>query len=543
MIDIRNPKTYCETFLKIRDKKNKLVPLRFKPAQQKLYEIFCEEYAKGKPVRVVILKARQLGFSTVTEGLFFADTATHANAVTLIMAHEETATVNLFNMNKLFYDELPPQLQPMLKNSNAQELVFENPTRDPLEKAGNPGLRSRIRCMTAGGKGAGRSFTLRNVHLSEVAFWSKMRTQLTGILQAVPDDKETCVVIESTPNGYNEFKDFWDDAVSGANGFRPVFFAWYEEPEYRRAVEPGTEWTQEEEEMRELYGLDDEQLAWRRWCIKANCQGDVQIFQQEYPSNPDEAFLFSGTPFFDNTLISAMRQNAPEPIAVGRFEFDEDESGCPQNIEWVDDERGFIKIWAEPEEYVPYVIGGDTAGEGSDKFIGWGIDNRTGEQVCELRHTFSERLYAKQMYCLGQYYNGALLAIETNYSTYPQLMLEDWGYPRLYERQRFDTQAKKYVNAYGFRTDSVTRPLILAGLRTVMDENPDSVKSFETLGEMLTFVYNDNYRPEAAPGEHDDLVMAAAICHFARPQQNYTAYAEPTQRPMKLYERHKVRGI
>lgn len=149
MIDIRNPKTYCENFLKIRDKKNKLVPLKFKPAQQKLYEIFCEEYAKGKPVRVVILKARQLGFSTVTEGLFFADTATHANAVTLIMAHEETATVNLFNMNKLFYDELPPQIRPMLKNSNAQELVFENPTRDAKEKAGNPGLRSRIRCMTA----------------------------------------------------------------------------------------------------------------------------------------------------------------------------------------------------------------------------------------------------------------------------------------------------------------------------------------------------------------------------------------------------------
>ena len=542
MIDIRNPKVYCENFLKIRDKKSNLTQLKFKPAQEKLYEIFREEYAAGRPVRVVILKARQLGLSTLTEGIFFADTATNFNATTLIVAHDEPATTNLFNMNKLFYDELPAPIKPMKKNSNAQELVFENPTRDPQKKAGNPGLRSRIRCVTAGGKGAGRSFTLRNVHLSEVAFWPRMRFLMTGILQAVPDDMETCVVVESTANGYNEFKDFWDDAVSGKNGFRPVFFAWYDDPEYRRPVEPGTEWTPEEEQMRELYGLDDEQLAWRRWCIKVNCQGDIQIFRQEYPSNPDEAFLFSGTPFFDNTVIQALRQTAPKPLRVGRFEFDEEENGCPKNIEWVDDERGFIKLWAEPEKNVPYVIGGDTAGDGSDKFIGWGVDNRTGEQVCELRHTFSERLYAKQMYCLGKYFNGALLAIETNYSTYPQLMLEDWGYPRLYERQRFDTQQKRYVNAYGFRTDSVTRPLILAGLRTVMDEDPGGVKSFETLGEMLTFVYNDNYRPEAAPGEHDDLVMAAAICHFARPQHRYTAYVEPAERPKKLIEKYKVKG-
>ena len=541
MIDLRDPRQYCENFLKIRDKKTKLIPLRFKPAQVKLYEIFREEYAKGKPVRVVILKARQLGFSTLTEGLFFADTATHFNAFTLIVAHEETATSNLFNMNKLFHDELPEPIKPMLKNSNAQELVFENPPRDPAEKARVPGLRSWIRCMTAGGKGAGRSFTLRNVHLSEVAFWPRMRQQLTGILQAVPDDPETCVVIESTANGYNEFKDFWDDAVRGKNGFRPVFFAWFDDPEYRRPVEPGAVWTPEEEELRGRYGLDEEQLSWRRWCIKTNCQGDERIFQQEYPSNPDEAFLFSGTPFFDNTVIQALRQSVPEPMRVGRFEYDEEESGKPVNVRWVDDPRGFIKLWAEPERGVPYVIGGDTAGEGSDKFIGWGLDNRTGEQVCELRHTFSERLYAKQMYCLGMHFNGALLAIETNYSTYPQLMLEDWSYPRMYERQRFDTQQKRYINAYGFRTDSVTRPLILAGLRTVMDEDPGGVKSFETLGEMLTFVYNEGYRPEAAPGEHDDLVMAAAICHFARPQQRYTRTEETKPAKKKFIEQHKVK--
>ena len=260
MIDIRNPKQYCEHFLKIRDKKGNIIPLRLKPAQEMLYQIIKEEHDAGRPVRLIILKGRQLGTSTEVEGLFFADAATRANVFTLIVAHVEDATTNLFNMNKLFYDNLPPEIKPMLKASNAQELVFENPTKDPVEKKRNPGLRSRIRCVTAGSRGVGRSFTLRNVHCSESAFWPNMTENMLGILQAVPDDKDTCVVMESTANGYNEFKTFWDGAVSGENAFRPVFLAWYLDPDYRRPVPPGTEWTETEEQMRADYGLDDEQL-------------------------------------------------------------------------------------------------------------------------------------------------------------------------------------------------------------------------------------------------------------------------------------------
>ena len=171
ILNIRNPRTYCETFLKIIDKQQELVPLHFKPAQTLLYEVIREEHAKGKPVRIVVLKGRQLGCSTMIEGIFFADSATTPNASTLIMAHDDDATKHLFEMNKLFYDNLPEPLRPMRQASNAQELVFANPTKDPREKERNPGLRSRIRCITAGGKGGGRSFTFRNVHGSECAFW------------------------------------------------------------------------------------------------------------------------------------------------------------------------------------------------------------------------------------------------------------------------------------------------------------------------------------------------------------------------------------
>ena len=236
---LKNPRWYIEHFLCIRTKKGKLARLVMKPAQQRLYEVMKREHDAGRPVRIVILKARQLGFSTVTEAVFFHDSATRPLVRTLIAAHREDATANLFKMNKIFYDNLPAALKPMRKNSNAQEIVFENPTKDAAEKERNPGLMSSIRCVTAKGGGIGRSDTLTNVHASEVAFWPQMEETMDALLQAVPDDPDTAVVIESTPNGFNAFKRFWDAAVDGTVAFVPLFFPWFDEPEYRAPVPDG----------------------------------------------------------------------------------------------------------------------------------------------------------------------------------------------------------------------------------------------------------------------------------------------------------------
>ena len=537
MIDIRNPREYCEAFLWILDKKKHLVPLKFNPAQERLYEIIKEEHDAGRPVRLVILKGRQLGTSTQVEGLYFADTVTRENVYTIIIAHEEQATSHLFEMNKVFFDNLPDALKPMRRASNAQELVFENPTKDPVVKKRFPGLRSRIRCVTAGGRGVGRSFTLTNVHGSEVAFWPRLMELLIGLLQAVPNDPDTCVILESTAKGYNEFKDFWDDAVAGKNGFRPVFLPWYWNPEYAMTPPAGVKWTEEEKQLQQAHGLTDAQLWWRRWCIKTNCGGSERLFRQEYPCTPDEAFLLSGRAFFDNLLLAQLRMKAPEPLHVGYFECEAEENGRPVDIRWREDrENGFIRIWKEPEEGHPYVIGGDTAGDGSDSFTGFCIDNSSGVQAAELQHETSERLYAQQIYCLGMYYNEALVAIEVNFSTYPEMTLEDWSYPTLYQRQRFDKNTRDFVNAFGWRTDTKTRPVALANLQTVMDEHPECVMSAWTLGEMLTFA-KDGDKPEALEGEHDDLVMAAAICFKAREQQRYTITEKAEEPHVKLIER------
>lgn len=524
---------YIESCLKIKTKSGTVVPFRLNDAQRKLYAVAKRQQDAGKPVRLIILKARQLGFSTLTEGLIFHACATRKNVNALIVAHREDATANLFRMSKLFYDELPAPVKPMLRASNAQELVFENPSKLRSEREARPGLRSRIRCATAGGRGIGRSDTLQCVHLSEYAFWPDgadgKASTLAGILQAVPSLPGTMVVIESTANGFEDFKERWDAAVAGENDFEPVFFAWFENPDYSMTVVPGTEWTPEERDLKAAYQLTDEQLQWRRWCIANNCGGSLDMFRQEYPASPGEAFLHSGTGVFDNEQIVLRLERLPEPAGRGEF----------TDGEWTESETGAITLYELPEEGVPYVLGGDTAGEGSDYFTAIVIDNVSGRIVAKLRQKYSEPEYVRQIYALGRFYNDALVAIETNFSTYPVMKLQEMEYPNQYSREREDTYTRQMKKSYGFRTDRQSRPRAIANLVEVFSSHPEWFTDRELLEEMLTFCYNEDHRPEALAGKHDDLVMGAAITYAARHQQRMTVLTEPEKPREKLIDQMK----
>ena len=526
-------KDYIENCLKIKTKSGEVVPFRLNDAQRKLYAVAKRQQDAGKPVRLIILKARQLGFSTLTEGLIFHSCATRENVNALIVAHREDATANLFRMSKLFYDELPKPVKPMLRTSNAQELVFENPSKLRSEREAKPGLRSRIRCATAGGRGIGRSDTLQCVHLSEYAFWPDgadgKASTLAGILQAVPSLPGTMVVIESTANGFEDFKDRWDAAVAGENDFEAVFFAWFENPEYAMPVVPGTEWTPEERELRDAYQLSDEQLQWRRWCIANNCGGSLDMFRQEYPASPGEAFLHSGTGVFDNEQIVLRMERLPSPAGRGEF----------TDGEWTESETGAITLYELPEEGVPYVLGGDTAGEGSDYFTAIVINNATGRIAAALRRQYSEPEYVRQIYALGRYYNDALVAIETNFSTYPVMKLQELEYPNQYAREREDTYTRQMKKSYGFRTDKQSRPRAIANLVDVFSTHPEWFTDRELLEEMLVFCYNEDHRPEALAGKHDDLVMGAAITYAVRHQQRMTILTEPEKPREKLIDQVK----
>lgn len=245
------------------------------------------------------------------------------------------------------------------------------------------------------------------------------------------------------------------------------------------------------------------------------------------------------TVFSQEKVLQRLRDLTP-PEAQGTFTYEtyfdpeaEQVRIAMDSIAFQACEDGPIALYRRPEEEGVYVIGGDTAGEGSDWFVGQVIDHRTGEQVCTLRHCYDEDQYAKQMFCLGVYYNMALVAIETNYSTYPVRELERLGYPRQFVRQREDSYTRRIQEAYGFRTTAVTRPLILAQLVELVREEPELIRDRITLEEMLTFVRNEKGRAQAQQGAHDDCVMALAIAYYSREQQGLPCRRSPWTEDME----------
>ena len=505
-----NTKAYIENYIKIRDKKGNVVPLKLNEPQLKYYNIIRKLYIERKPIRIIILKARQMGFSTETEAIIFKNVVTHHNYNAGIVAHKEDSTTNLFNMSKRMLEYLPEDIKPEQKKSNAKELVFNN--------SEGTGLDSKIKCMTAGGKGIGRSDTFTALHLSELAFWEGNKKEtMTGLLQAVPNTPESMIIIESTANGYEYFKEMWDRAVAGKSDFYPLFIGWNELKEYSMPY-TGFKLTKEEVDLQEQYNLTLEQLTWRRWCIENNCSGDINQFKQEYPICPEEAFLSTGNCYFNKENIINRINNTPDPIIGGKFNCFYDGVRI-RNQKFLEQEDGEIQIYEYPENRVPYVIGGDTAGEGSDYFTAHVINNITGKQVAVLKQQHNEIEYVKQVYCLGMFYNKALIGLENNFSTYPTQKLTELNYPNQYVRKKEDVYNTKYEKSFGFRTTSITRPYILANLQEIVHDSIEVINDKDTLREMLTFIINEKGRMEAEQGYHDDLVMALAITYYIRSQQ------------------------
>lgn len=508
-----NRKQYIENYLKIVNKEGKLLPLKFNYAQQILYDTIKKLRAENKLVRIIILKARQLGLSTATGGIFCSNTLLNFNMNTGIITHKSDATANLFKMYKLMYQNLPNQLKPSILKDNQNTLEFNNEN--------GTGLNSSIKCMTAGSSGVGRSTTYQQLHMSEYAFWpGDKKDTFLGLVQTVPATPDSMIIIESTPNGYDDFKDKWDDAVAGKSDFVPLFFPWFFNPEYRMKYD-GFEFTPEEQEIKKMYNLDNEQITWRRWCIKNNCSNDLDQFKQEYPSCPEEAFLSTGKCVFPKENVISRLQKVKDPVKTGFFKYNYNGKTITA-FEFIESkQKPYIRIYENVKSDYPYVLGGDTAGIGSDDFAGDVINNATGNQCAVLEIELDETEYVMQMFCLGKYYNDALICIETNYSTYPVKKLWEMDYTNQYLRQVDDGLNIKIQDKLGFNTNKATRPVIIAELVEFMKECINLINDRTCLREALTFIKRDDGKQAADDGYHDDRIMSLAIAHAARCQQTY----------------------
>lgn len=517
---IASPEDYMKTLVKIKTKDNRVINLELNFAQKKLINVLKQQKLEGKPQRVVILKARQLGLSTVAINYGYWYTTTNFNVNMAIVTHEGKATKELFERLKFTHNNIPKELRATEKYSNAKELVFES---GDIENS----LNSKINVFTAGGKEIGRSATNHYLLLSEFAFWddSKAADNYTAIMQTVPDGADTCVIIECTANGFNHFKKLWDNAVAGENNYYPLFIAWFENPLYSIDCKELPNKTDDEKELQSLYTLSDSQLMWRRWCINNNCDKDLEKFKQEYPSNPNEAFITTGTPIFNVpkiiSRIEELKQRTWQP-EVGEMTVkwnSPDYKDFIKEYEFKERNNGRLRIYQKPIPGRYYCIGSDVAGEGSDKFTIVVKDNETGIQVAVFDGKVTPGEFIEILFAIGMWYNEAIIAIEINFDRYICERLEELKYPHLYVRKVYDTYLKGYKEAYGWKTDSVTRPMIVSRQRDILDNYLDKFEDIPMLQECITFVKSKKGRPDHLEGCHDDILFADMICESTREQQ------------------------
>ncbi len=519
---------YIENFLKIRDKKSQLIPFKLNHAQRIVMEKIkqCEKEKKLK--RFIVLKARQMGLSTLFEGLIFHDTANNPFRNSLIIAHEEPASVNLFNMSKLYYENLPDVIRPMKKYSNGKVLSFENPTIDEKEKENNPGLRSKITIATAGSGEVGRSATINNLHASEVAFFPDAKQTMLGLLQSVPDELNTLVVLESTANGVGDwFHEMWQKAVKGENDFIPIFLPWFIDPLYTRPFHSneekeqfideinlvtydanGNELHTYEYELMNKFNLTYEQLNWRRFTIANKCQGDESLFMQEYPATPEEAFISSGRPKFSINALKKYQTITKPPIRCGYLRTDEN-----GKIIFIDDPNGYISIWKEPEPETFYCIGADVAeglikGDYSCACVG----DSDFDVVAMWHGHIDPDMFGMELIKLGKYYNYAYIGVENNNHGLTTLsIMKREEYWNLFFTKTYDRISDTITQKLGWSTNAKTKPLMIDKLAEFIREMYIGIYSDLIISEAFTYIIEDNGKTNAQTGCHDDTIMACAI--------------------------------
>lgn len=484
---------YANAALKIRTKQGDITPLKLNQAQEILDKAVQAQLDTEGKIRVIILKARQQGLSTYTGGYLYYSVSQQKARKAMVVTHHADSTRALFDMTKRFHEHCPEILKPHTKYSSRRELSFDI-------------LDSSFVVATAGGDSVGRGETLTHVHCSELAFWPKSNAEevWNGLLQAVPNAPGTAVFVESTANGVSGiYYDLWRGAVEGKNGFVPVFIPWYADPTYREPVPDKFERTPDEIELADLYDLDDEQLMFRRRKV---AQNGIDLFKQEYPSEPEEAFLTTGRPVFN---LEKLQEQLKETRDV-------EERLALEGEDFVEHMRGELTTYRKHDPGEQYIIGADVAMGVSrgDYSVAQVLDSKK-RQVATWRGRVHPDYFADVLRALGYYYNEARIIVENNghgILTCTRLG-KDYAYPNFYTEVQVDKITDKETIKLGFSTTARTKPLIIDQLRASLREDELEINDKTTLREMLTYIVTDSGSMEAEPGCFDDCVMSLALAN------------------------------
>ncbi len=517
--------------LYIADKNSQIVRLGrvMTPPQHRLLESVQADLTAGKPVRKRILKARQMGFSTMVEAIQFTMAFLIPRYKALVVSHEKESSEHLLSMCSTYWEHF----------FAAPFFTTNSTARNRLSWAET---KSLMTITTANSVGPARSRTLNSVHGSEVAFWTDPETLLTGLNQALPRTNPlTFFFQESTANGVgNWWHRACNAAMRGEDDYDFLFYGWWEHPEYmasqigRGNMLTGPLILQDDEERAlvkflRARGFDErdvhDKMMWRRVYIATECLGDIEKFHQEYPTTPEEAFVASGRNIFPiEYLRSVYRPRVPvtgdlHPEPNGGVRFVPDPPGTIKG--------GPLAVYAYPGERMiaDYVIGGDggwTAG--GDYACAQVLNRETWEQVATFREKLDANTFGEKMVLLGRYYNNALLVPEANRAGGATIgAIRARGYNNLFVHTKAAAVRGMPDNMYGWTTNETTKQEVISNMQKALYDAHQPHNRDRGLGLLIrdkaTYTEMKEYvKLEGRGGignsdgtDHDDTVMALGI--------------------------------
>lgn len=516
---------WCARCVTIKDKlSGRNVPLVLNRPQRRLLGVMEGQRTSGQPVRVILLKARQWGGSTLVQMyLAWMQLVRHTGWNSLICGHLHVTSKSIKRMYNLLLMHYPREL---LDGENEGEV----PRFAKLEGQPNVQQIAARDCLVLTGSSrsedAARGYDIAMAHLSEVAFWQESAMHspddlVRSVCGSVALKPDTVIVLESTANGVGDyFHAEWMRAELHRSDKTPIFVPWNEIDIYSLAVEdPEALWREMDEYEHTLWddGCTLEQINW--YHTKRKEYRTHQLMMAEYPTTASEAFATSGYNPFERKKLDALEQNCYKPpVLVGDIHADgRDGHLATRNIRLVAVDNGLLKVWEMPEagsaRYLVVVdVGGRSETSDYSVIAVW----RTGASlqpptiVAQWRgHIDHDQLGIKAVQ-LAIYYNRALLVVESNTLVNEAARAGESEYILLNASRIYGRIYKRDRKHLGFHTNVKTKREAVTALIQAVREGSYVERDIDAVNEMRDY-QEHNGRYAARAGKHDDILMTRAI--------------------------------
>lgn len=510
---------FAKNFIKIIDNNGDSVPFILNPEQEQ----FTNEMTKYN----IILKGRQIGFTTWSLAYMLYSAITKPDTSYIIMTHHNKVTQSLFRKLKKMYNSLPhekyPSLFPKLEISNRDEIYMSN--------------GSRIVVATAGGEDSISGNTFELIHLSEMAKYPNEQQEeiIATSIPALAKNPNSKIVIESTAMGYNTYQEMFMKAYRGKESvWKAHFYSWLAKAyssQFRHSFDEAEEWFKlhnkgmrmskrdlefEEKDLHSKHGATFRQLMFRRYYIETN---NLEKWNREFPTTPDEAFAESNKTIFDTKKIIERLNNVIPPLETKEIVND-----IPASLHTYLNKE--LLIYHLPKKGVRCYGGSDVAsGTGGDNDNStMSIFNADGQQMASFyANDIPVYKFAQIVNDVGRFFNYAFLCIERNSYGLPLIerLRKEYGYMNLLKQKVFDQKGKKKLQL-GFMTTNTTKPIIINDMKENFELGLINIECVETLEEMK--IYQDNNGKmgnKKGKSLHDDLVISVAMSCQAMKQAKY----------------------